>query len=234
MVEKKTAAIIVLCITMILCIGLWSNSMQEANRLEGELWELEGDYEKLARVRTSLEENYSELKTEKEDLEKDYTNLEIEKDTLETEYSLIKIEYESLKADILGLSNTLSLYSDNYRILKEDYDELNSLFEAGEAIAESAEWVSEDERLNVTSKLITSGTYWITYNVRVTVTNVGDEPIDKVVILLFPYINGKFTETYYGYKSHSVESLYLGETYSYDFTGITEDMTSYKVLAVVG
>lgn len=34
--------------------------------------------------------------------------------------------------------------------------------------------------------------------------------------------------------THSVESLYIGETYSHDFTLITEDMTSYKVLAVAG
>ena len=235
MVEKKTAVIAVLCVATVLCIGLWSSSAQEAQRLEGKLGELEDDYDKLARVRTNMEENYSELKTEKEDLE--------------TEYSVLKDEYDSIKDDLfdaleeagllqigerLGLANAFSLYQDNYRTLKENYDELNALLEEGEAMAESAEWVSEDERLNVTSKLITSGTYWVTYTVRVTITNVGDEPIDKVVIFLFPYEDGKFAEEYFWYESHSVENIYIGETYSHDFTYLPEEMTSYRVLAVAG
>lgn len=70
MVDKKTVAIAVLCVATVLCLGLWFNSAQEVSRLKGELWELEGDYEKLARVRTNLEENYSKLRTGKEDLEK--------------------------------------------------------------------------------------------------------------------------------------------------------------------
>jgi len=76
MVDKKTAAIAVLCVITVLCLGLWFNSDQEANKLKGGLYELEVDYEKLARVRTSLEENYSELRTEKEDLETEYSTLE--------------------------------------------------------------------------------------------------------------------------------------------------------------
>ena len=40
-----------------------------------QIEELEGDYEKLALVRTSLEENYSELRTEKEDLQQEHDSL---------------------------------------------------------------------------------------------------------------------------------------------------------------
>jgi len=220
-------AIVVLCVTATLCLGLWSNSAQETNRLKGGLWELENDYEKLALVRTSLEENYSELRTEKEvleteysTLENDYLDLEIEKDTLEMEYSTLNSHYSTLYSSHISLN--------------EDYDELKSLFEAGEAIAESAEWITEDERLKVTSKLITSGTYWVTYTVSITITNIGDEPIDKVIIFIFPYKNGTFAETYWEYHEHTVENIYIGETYSHDFTGLPDEMTSYRVLAVKG
>lgn len=195
MVDKKTATIAVLCVVTVLCLGLWSNSAQETNRLEGEIWELEGDYEKLASVRTSLEENYSELRTEKEDLEKEYSDLEAEITSLE------------------------------------------KILETGKAITESAEWISDDECLKGTSEVIVTRELWIwniylpsTYTVRVNITNIGDKPISKVYIFLFPYTNGEFTEKYY---SNTAESLYIGETYSHDFR-ISAETTSYRVLAVAG
>jgi len=107
MVDKKTVAIAVLCVVTVLCLGLWLNSAQEFNRLEGKLWELEVDYEKLARVRTSLEENYTELKTEKEDLEKDYSDLEVEYSSLEIEYSSLKEDYYVLLQDVEDLTRAL-------------------------------------------------------------------------------------------------------------------------------
>lgn len=245
MVEKKTVAIAVLCVVTVLCLGLWANEAQEANRLEGELSELEDDYDNLARVRTSLEENYSELRTEKEDLEEEYSNLEADVTSLEKSYLTLQTESRDLilaiqETNSLLMSNysTLktyysTLYS-NYNSLKEDYDELNALFEEGEAIAESAEWITEDECLKVTSKLITSGTYWVTYTVRVTIVNIGDEPMDEVWIFLFPYVDGKIEYWSIYSHVHSVESIYIGETYSHDFTYLPDEMTSYKVLAVVG
>ena len=68
------------------------------------------------------------------------------------------------------------------------------------------------------------------YTVRVNITNIGDTPIDKVYVFLFPYTNGEFTERY---KSTIAENLYIDETYSHDFR-ISAETTSYKVLAVVG
>jgi len=79
MVDKKTSIIAVLCVTTVLFLGLWINTSQKAYRLG----DIEDDYDKLARVRTSLEENYSKLRTEMEDLE--------------MEYSVLKSEYDSLK-----------------------------------------------------------------------------------------------------------------------------------------
>lgn len=242
MVDKKTAVIAVLCVVTVLCLGLWANESQEARRLEGELLELEDDYDKLALVRMSLEENYSELKTEKDDLEADHTSLIADHEEIVDQYSslhslynTLKEDYDALKDDYSSLTTSHMNWQRMYGEVKDDYDELNSLFEAGEAIAESAEWITEDERLKVTSKLITSGTYWVTYTVRVTIVNIGDEPMDEVWIFLFPYVDGKLCEYWNVFSyAHSVESIYIGEAYSYDFTLITEDITSYRVLAVIG
>jgi len=228
MVDKKTSVIAVLCVTTVLFLGLWVNAGQEAQKLGGELGELEDDYEKLSRVRTSLEENYSKLRTEKENLETENSILEKRCVALKGEWDSLWDTYEILRDQSLA---TLK----EYNTLKEKYDELNSTTEAGKAIAESAEWVSEDERLKVKSKLITSGTWFVTYTVRVTVTNIGSNPIDECWIFLFPYVDGELCE-YWNVFSYiySVESLYIGETYSHDFTYLTEEMTSYKVLAVAG
>jgi len=70
------------------------------------------------------------------------------------------------------------------------------------------------------------------YNVKVTVTNVGSEPLGLVWIFLFPYVDGKLEV----YRKHSVENLYIGETYSKTFTwyALPNEMISYKVFAVAG
>jgi len=138
MVDKKTSAIVVLCVVTVLCLGLWANEAQEVSRLKGGLSELEVDYEKLARVRTSLEENYSELRTEKEDLETEYSNLEAAITSLEKSYSILHAESQNL---ILAIQETNSLLMNNYSTLKEDYSMLysryNSLKEDYDVIIEN-------------------------------------------------------------------------------------------------
>jgi len=110
-----------------------------------------------------------------------------------------------------------------------EYHSLASILFSGEAIAESATLLSE-ERLEVTSELM-KGKY-SDYNVKVTVTNVGSEPLAMVWIFLFPYVDEKLEfQTRY---THSFENLYIGETYSHTFTWAPDEMTSYKVLAVAG
>ena len=71
------------------------------------------------------------------------------------------------------------------------------------------------------------------YDVEVTVTNVGDKPFDKVWIFLFPYVDGKLEFSTWSHTK-SVESLYIGESYSYTFTVLSEKMTTYKILVIGG
>ena len=93
MVDKKNAAIAILCVVTVLCLGFWLNSFREASILGGRFGELEDEYNKLAREYTILYKNCSKLRTEKE--------------TLETEYSILKSEYDLLKnrSGVYSLSN---------------------------------------------------------------------------------------------------------------------------------
>ena len=146
-----------------------------------------------------------------------------------------------LEDDYDKLARVRTSLEENYSKLRTEKEDLEKILETGEAITESAEWISDDERLKVTSELIIThelivvDMYLDTYIVRVNITNIGDEPIDDVCIFLFPYTNGEFTGKWptMAYNSHRFVNLYIGETYSHDFR-ISAEMTSYKVLAVAG
>jgi len=157
-------------------------------------------------------------------------------------------EVRTLEENLWELEDVYnSLYSDHVKLtsdysnLEAEITSLEKILETGEAIIKSVEWISDDERLKVTSELIIThelivlDTYLDTYTVRVNITNIGDEPIDDICIFLFPYTNEKFTGKWpiMAYNSHRFENLYIGETYSHDFR-ISTETTSYKMLAVAG
>jgi len=146
-------------------------------------------------------------------------------------------EISSLESEIVKLNASYSSLKSEYDSLKQDYEKLLSAIEKGEVAAKSATWLSEDKRLKVTSEVIPElflGELCC-YTVKVTVTNVGTEPINTVWILLFPYKDDKLVE-YWNTISYSkcVESLYIGESYSCNFTWVPKEMTTYKVVVVAG
>lgn len=113
---------------------------------------------------------------------------------------------------------------------------MKNIIERGKAIAKSAEWISEDKRLKVTSELIPDYSLkaW-RYNVRVTVTNIGDKPLKRVFMFIFPYVGDKLCEYWDPISySYEVRDLYVGENASFTFVFLPEDMTSYKILVVGG
>jgi len=97
-----------------------------------------------------------------------------------------------------------------------------------------AEWTSGDGRLKISSEAIPYmiGREIASYTVRVTVTNVSDKPISKVLIIIFPYIGDRLYE-YWNWASHSAEitSLMPGESITHEFLLLPKDMTSYKITA---
>jgi len=97
-----------------------------------------------------------------------------------------------------------------------------------------AEWMSGDGRLKVSSELIPEkiGESVVSYTVKVTVKNVSDKPITKVLIIIFPYIGDRLYE-HWNWASHSAEitSLMPGESVTHEFLLLPKDMTSYKIAA---
>ena len=97
-----------------------------------------------------------------------------------------------------------------------------------------AEWTNGDGRLKVSSELIPEkiGESVVSYTVKVTVKNVSDKPITKVLIIIFPYIGDRLYE-HWNWASHSAEitSLMPGESVTHEFLLLPKDMTSYKIAA---
>ena len=97
-----------------------------------------------------------------------------------------------------------------------------------------AEWTSGDGRLKVSSEAIPDriGGSIVSYTVKVTVKNVSDKPISKVLIIIFPYIGDRLYE-HWNWASHSAQitSLMPGESVTHEFLLLPKDMTSYKIAA---
>jgi uncharacterized coiled-coil protein SlyX len=156
--------------------------------------------------------------------------------SLNSEIAKKNFEISSLTSQIIKLNYSYSSLKSEYDSVKKDYDRLLSAISKGEIVAKSATWLSEDKRLKVTSKIIPEFLFGelSSYTVEVTVTNIGAEPLSKVLIFLFPYKDDKFAEYLFTYRSASMENLYMGESYSYKFTWISKEMTTYKVIVVAG
>jgi hypothetical protein len=163
--------------------------------------------------------------------------LQIQVNTLNNTLSWYRSKYSSYKYAYESLQQDYGRLKTEYDDLKAKHDELQSIIESGKAIAESATWLSEDKRLKVKSEVIPEtlfGKLWH-YIVSVNVTNVGEEPLSKVWIFLFPYKGDKLIEDWNPLSySKCIENLYMGESYSYNFTWVPKDMTTYKIIALAG
>jgi hypothetical protein len=119
------------------------------------------------------------------------------------------------------------------------YQNFRTIIVKGEAIAKSASatWVSEDNLLNITSELIPeiSGNcvLW-SYTVIVNVTNISNRPLDHYFLFLFPYADGKLLKYLSFPFVYGTKRLDIGEVFSWNFTDVPKEMTTYKVFAAAG
>ena len=208
--------------------GAYNKLLEENSKLVEENSLLKEENSKLKEDYAKLNQNYSRLKIMYEDLTLEFEKLK----DFKSKYERLRSEYKQLKVNY----SKLSALRDDYKKLKEEYEKLEEILRKGEAIATSAEWVSEDKRLKITSELVP--VFWFgeldRYKVRVTVTNIGNEPLEKVWIFIFPYIGDKLCEWSSYYHLATVENLYMGESYTHEFDYLPREMTSYKVLALPG
>jgi hypothetical protein len=185
----------------------------------------------------NLNSEYNRLKADYDNLNSKYSSLKNDYDVLSLKYYNLSSEYITLNSEYLELDANYSSLKADYELLKTNYSNLQSAIKRGEALAKSATWISEDKRLEVTSEVIPEfflGELWH-YTIRVTITNIGNEPLNKVYIFLFPYQGDKLVKYWSSLSyEHSIESLIAGESYSYNFTWVPKEMTSYKVLVLAG
>jgi len=228
MIKKEPIAIAALVMIATLGWVLCLSSEFAISSLKREYTTLNTGFNSLYEDYIKLSEKYDELNFTYEYI---VTNEHI---MFENVYSSLISFYRERERDFNFLYYNYNSLKEDYNLMKENYNELSLVLREGESIAESAEWISEDDSLKVKSELILAGISWRTYTVKVTVTNIGDGPINKICILLFPYKNGNFLEKPFEYISNSVENIYTGETYSYNFTNLSTEITSYKLIAVAG
>lgn len=240
MARKSTLALAIIAIvgwTFWLIASTYPAILEDKiDSLETELNSVKGAYNKLLEENSKLVEENSLLKEENSQLKEDYAKLNQNYSRLKVMYEDLTQESEKLYKQLKVSYSKLSALRDDYERLKEEYEKLEEILRKGEAIATSTEWVSEDKRLKITSELIPVS--WLgeldRYKVRVTVTNIGNEPLEKVWIFIFPYIGDKLCEWSSYYYVATVENLYMGESYTHEFDYLPREMTSYKVLASPG
>ena len=147
---------------------------------------------------SSLKSEYALLNTRYNSLNEDYIKLSLRYDELNFTYEYIVVNehlvFENVYSSLISYCrererdynflyyNYNSLKGD-YNVMEERYNELSSALSKCGAIAQSAEWVSEDECLKLTSELILVGTSWRTYTVKVTGCNTPISEQSKLYLL---------------------------------------------------
>jgi len=146
-------------------------------------------------------------------------------------------EIQRLRAENAELEMEYSVLNSKYESLKEDYDELSLITEERKPKNESTIYVTENESLEVISKLVPCFTdnKLISYIIRVNATNISDKPLDKVCVFMVAYAYDETTGGSWSCTAGSLntESLYPQETYTCEFTDLFKEITTYKIFAVV-
>lgn len=214
-----------------------SNWMEEYEELNSKYNGLSSEYSRLKSERDSLQSNYRSLQSEYDKLsfsygalESEYSILRIEHEILGSKHSEIQSEYflmrSSYESEYSKLQSEYSSIKSSYESLMREHEELEKQYE----ILKSVSLISEDGRIKVTCELIPQH-WWREisyYDLKVDVTNVGDKPLNNVLVFVFAYADGRLVE----WKYYKFNDLYMGETLTYTFQYLSKELTSYKVLAI--
>lgn len=147
-------------------------------------------------------------------LQSEVMSLESEVSTLTTDYNDLNATYDQLLNDYDSLISTSDELQRAYDDLEEAYDLLNS---AGLVF----------DRLRI-SDLKVSGEYWYS-SVVGNVTNMGNETMNKVYVVLFKY---EPDGSLYSYSVTTIENLAVDETNDFSLSLTLEEGQKFRVLAV--
>ena len=135
-------------------------------------------------------------------------------------YEALKAEHDKLVQEYNTLAQEHNKLAQERKTLMENYTKLKEWINQTEYAVKSSLAISGDERLEVKCEVTPWG------SVRVNVTNVGNEPIQKVFVFLV-YNDLLFGHTYQ-YKT--IHDLWMGETNTVSFSVYYD--VPFKVVAV--
>jgi hypothetical protein len=142
-------------------------------------------------------------------------------ETLKVEYNELVQEYNTLIQEYNKLLQEYNKLDQEHKALMENYTQLKAQINQTEYAVKASTAVSGDERLEVKCEVV----LW--QEVRVSVTNVGNEPIQKVYVF-FMYSDPLFV---YTYSCQTIHDLWMGETNTVTFYSLDYDRP-FKVVAV--
>jgi hypothetical protein len=142
-------------------------------------------------------------------------------ETLKAEHDKLVQEYNKLAQEHNELLQRYNKIEQERKALMENYTKLKEWINQTEYAVRSSLSISGDERLEVKCEVTPWG------SVRVNVTNVGNEPIQKVFVFLVyshPLLG-------YTYQYETIHDLWMGEKNTVSFYSVYYDVP-FKVFAV--
>ena len=100
----------------------------------------------------------------------------------------------------------------------------------------NAEWITEDGLLKISAKIFFNEGGWPRelfpsyYKVKMNITNISNEPISRILVIIFPYRGRAYCGDTKSLYHHMIKILHPGQQETIEFPDIKlEDITSIKV-----
>jgi hypothetical protein len=144
--------------------------------------------------------------------------------SLESEISTLTTDYNNLNASYNQLLNDYNSLNSTYYNLQKTYEQLEKAYE----ILNTAGLVFNG--LRISDLNVTTEYWWSTYyDVMGNVTNISNQSMSKVYIVLFTFEPDGTLDYYY---VRTVENLAVNESNDFEFSGVLEENQKFNILAI--
>jgi len=173
---------------------------------------------------STLQSKTSNLESEISTLRTDYNNLNASYNQLLSDYSSLTSEYNELVTEHNGLEISYNSLNLTYYHLQTAYEQLEKAYE----LLNTAGLVFDG--LRISDLNITKEYWWTTYyDVIGNVTNISNQSMSKVYIVLFTFEPDGTLDYYY---VRTVENLAVNESNDFEFSGVLEEDQKFNILAI--
>lgn len=187
-----------------------------------ELAKLREDYDVLLENYAKLRENYEILSSSCSSLNKSLVDLKLRHSALLENYAKLKSRCSALEEEYNALLNKYNALEEKYDALLENHTSLKKDYEILRNIGITFDGLRISD---VSTRKTLLGYYDVVGNV----TNVGDRPMSKVLVILLVYNPDGSLHRYY---VEIIENLAVNETNSFEFPLALRERQSFKIFAV--